>query len=82
MSFFVPNGLAFNQYVNLGECIEKRLEPMIKEYYQDRNCVFWPDLASSHYANMVQNYMLDIRYVAKEVNLANVPIARPIEDFC
>jgi hypothetical protein len=56
---------------------------MIKEYYQDGNYVFWPDLASSHYANKAQNYLVEknIRYVAKEVNPANVPKVRPIEDF-
>ena len=57
--YFVPSGLAVNQHVYLGECIKKRLEPMIENYYQDGNYVFWPDLGSSHYANMVQNYMLE-----------------------
>ncbi|RNA07908.1 hypothetical protein BpHYR1_042657 [Brachionus plicatilis] len=35
------------------------------------------------YMNMVQNYMLgkNIGYFAKEVNSANVPKARPIEDI-
>lgn len=56
---------------------------MIKEYYWDGNYVFWLDLVSSHYGNIVQNYMLDknIRCVSKEVNPSNVPKARPIEDF-
>ncbi|RNA07558.1 glucosylceramidase 4 [Brachionus plicatilis] len=65
------------QHVFLGECIKKRLELMIKEYYQDGNYVSRPNLASLHYAIMVQNYL----YVAKEVNQANVPKARQIEDF-
>ncbi|RNA01035.1 hypothetical protein BpHYR1_019756 [Brachionus plicatilis] len=30
------------QRVDLGECIKKRLEPMIKEYYQDGNYIFCP----------------------------------------
>ncbi len=38
--YFVPSGLAVNQHVYLGECIKKRLEPIIKEYYQDGNYVF------------------------------------------
>ena len=82
-SYSVPSGLAVNQHDSLGECIKKRLEPMIKEYYQDGNYVFWPDLASSYYASMIQNYMLDKNkgYVSKEVNPANVLKARPIEDF-
>ncbi|RNA06271.1 hypothetical protein BpHYR1_004382 [Brachionus plicatilis] len=32
-------GLAINQHVYLGECIKTRLEPMIKEYYQDGNYI-------------------------------------------
>ena len=81
--YFVPSGLAVNQDVYLEQCIKKRLEPMIKKYYSDGNYVFWPDLASSHYANQVQNYLIEknIRYVAKFDNPANVPKARPIEDF-
>ena len=81
--YFVPSGLAVNQDVYLKECIQKRLEPMIKKYYSDGNYVFWPDLASSHYANKVQKYLLgkNIRYVAKLDNPANVPKARPNEDF-
>ena len=81
--YFVPNGLAVNQEVYLNECIQKRLEPMIKKYYPRGGYVFWPDLASSHYANSVQKYLVDqnIPFVAKKDNPANVPKARPIEDF-
>ena len=57
--YFVPNGLSVNQYVYLEECVKKRLERMITKYYNDGNYVFWPDLATSHYANMVQNYLLE-----------------------
>jgi hypothetical protein len=45
--------------------------------------VFWPDKASSHYANIVVNHLRDegIDFVQKEDNPANVPEARSIEDF-
>ena len=52
--YFIPSGLAVNQEVYIKECIMKRLEPMIKKYYPDGGYVFWPDLASSHYAKSVQ----------------------------
>ena len=55
----------------------------IREKYRHRPYVFWPDLASSHYANSVQNYLLSemVKFVPKMVNPAKVPKARPIEDF-
>jgi len=81
--YFVPSGLAMSQKVYLNECIEKRLVPMIKKYYSGGNYVFWPDLASSHYAKSVQEYLVkkNIPFVPKSDNPANVPKARPIEDF-
>lgn len=81
--YFVPSGLAVNQHVYIKECIKKRLEPMIKKYYSGGGYVFWPDLASSHYAKLVQKHLVkqNIPFVAKTDNPANVPKARPIEDF-
>lgn len=55
--FIAPSGLAINQEVYLKECIKKRLIPFIKKYHSDNNFVFWPDLASSHYANSVINHL-------------------------
>ena len=45
--------------------------------------MFWPDLASSHYATSVQQHLQTekIRFVPKNRNPANVPKVRPIEDF-
>ena len=45
--------------------------------------MFWPDLASSHYANDVRDYLKakGIATVPKAINPANVPEARPIENF-
>ncbi|RNA11474.1 hypothetical protein BpHYR1_020255 [Brachionus plicatilis] len=52
-----------SQHVYLGECIKKRLEPKIKEYYQDDNYVFLPDLVSSHFANNFSPYLTNVSYV-------------------
>jgi len=54
--------------------------PFIRKH---SNYIFWPDFASSHYANSVLNYLREqkIKFVEKTENPANVPEARPIEDF-
>lgn len=45
--------------------------------------IFWPDLASSHYAESVMDFMIEkrINFVEKYENPANVPEVRPIEQF-
>ena len=45
--------------------------------------MFWPDLASAHYSNKVQDYLKgeNIEYVLRDKNPANVPELHPIEDF-
>ena len=57
--------------------------PFIKKHYKQGKYVFWPDLATSHTAKSVTNWLKDnnIRFVPKHMNLANVPEARPIEDL-
>ena len=81
--FFVPSGLAINQYIYLDECIKKRLIPFIEKHHSDGQYVFWPNLASAHYAKTVIAYLREkkVNFVEKEDNPANVPEARPIENF-
>lgn len=81
--YFMPSGLAINQKIYLEECIKKRLMPFISEYHSDGNYVFWPDLASSHYAKTVTDYLTEqkVTFVSKQENPANLPECRPIEDF-
>ena len=59
------------------------MEPLIQKHYPQGKYVFWPDLASANYAHVVQDYLKEkkINYMAKWMNPANVPKARPIEDF-
>jgi hypothetical protein len=73
---------AINTDTYLKECVQKRLIPYI-QYNYDNNYVFWPDKASSHYANQVVNHLREegVNFVEKEDNPANVPEARCIEDF-
>ena len=81
--FIVPARLAINQTVYKNDCIIKRLIPFINKHHSDGNYVFWPDLASSHNARSVTNYLNEknIRYATKFDNPACVPELRPIEDF-
>ena len=50
---FLKSGFAVNQHVYHKQCLEDRLLPFINKYHSDGNYVFWPDLSTSHYANMV-----------------------------
>ena len=45
--------------------------------------LFWPDLATSHYATAVRTELdsIGIEYVSKVQNPPNVPQARPIEEY-
>ena len=82
--YFVPSKQAINQHIYLNECIKKRLLPFLNEYYKhNQGYVFWPDLASAHYAANVTDFMKEknILFVPKSINPANTPEARPIEDF-
>lgn len=81
--FFVPSKTAVNQFVYLGECLEKRLVPFIRQHHPDGQYIFYPDLASSHYAQRVVKWYNDnsINYVKKAENPANCPEVRPIENF-
>jgi hypothetical protein len=63
--------------------LKNKLVPFIREKYLDNQYVFWPDLASSHYAKTVQEYLKceNINYVPKDQNPAFLPKARVIEGF-
>jgi hypothetical protein len=63
--------------------LRSKLVPFIKEHHNDGNYVFWPDLASSHYAQATMDFLDEkkIIYVPKGDNPPNVPQARPIENF-
>ena len=53
------------------------------QQHKRKKTVFWSDLASSYYAESVTSYLdaKKLKYVKKLENPANVPEARPIEDF-
>ena len=80
---FIPSGLAVNRWVYVGRCIRPVLRPFLKKHYPNGGYVFWPDLATAHYANFTIGELQanGIPFVPKWSNPANVPKARPIEDF-
>ena len=53
---FVPSGTAINQNIYLKECLIDKFIPFIESFHSDGQYIFWPDLASSHYANSVTSY--------------------------
>lgn len=81
--FFCPRRGSLDGEMYRKECIKKRLLPFLQEKHGDGNYVFWPDLASAHYAKETQELMksLDINFVPRESNPPNVPQLRPIENF-
>lgn len=79
---FRKSGIAIDQNVYL-EMLKAQLVPFIERNYSTGSYVFWPDLASAHYAKIVTKFLNDhnIPFVPKTMNPANLPKARPIEDF-
>lgn len=72
-----------NQDVYLKNCIKEGLEKFINKFHKNDNVVFWPDLATCHYAKKVTDYMRlkNIDFVPKDANPPNCPQLRPIERF-
>ena len=83
----VTKSEAINQYIYLRECLQKKLLPFIKKNTKKNlNYLFWPDLARSHYAKSVTNWLdanlpKNVEMVPESSNPPNVPQARPIESF-
>ena len=77
------SGLAIDKETYIEECLEERLIPFIRKHHKDDDYVFWPDLASAHYARDTIDYLIEkgINHVDKEENPANLPEVRPIEKF-
>ena len=59
----------------MSTCIQKRLVPFIEEHHMDDDFVFWPELASAHYAKIVLDYLKDknVEIVPRKDNPPNLP---------
>ena len=77
-----PNSINGEIYHN--HCIKDKLMKFINSYYKkDNSIIFWPDLATAHYAKATTDLLTDINvpFVLKEDNPPNIPQCRPIENF-
>ena len=81
--YCAPSGGALNAQTYKTKCIRQRLKPFLDTHHMDGNYLFWPDLASCHYAKETIAVLeeLGINYVSKDMNPPNCPQLRPIEDF-
>lgn len=72
-----------NADIYLRECVKKRLIPFIESFGNEKKILFWPDMASSHYAGIVVAELekKNIEFVIKSSNGPNLPHVRPIEKF-
>ena len=79
--FFAKQSQAINEITYLRQCVQARLIPFINKYHNNEKVLFWPDLASSHYANSVIEFFEEqnIDFVPREKNPQNCPQARPVE---
>lgn len=77
---FITTG-TINREIYIEECLKKRLLPFYRKHKIPT--LFWPDLASAHYAKDTLNFMKTkkIQFVAKEMNPPNVPQCRGIETY-
>lgn len=77
---FVTTG-TINGQIYREECLQKRLLPFLRSHRGPT--LFWPDLASCHYAKPVMDWYeaKGVNVVPKEANPPNTPELRPIEKF-
>ncbi len=82
-AYLAPKNCATDSKLYSKECIEKRLVPFLKKYHEDGRYVFWPDLATAHYAkNTIAIFnKFGIKFFERAHNPPNVPQLRPIEKF-
>ena len=55
--YIVPSGQAVDQDVYINKCLRPRLLKFIDKHYDRSQVVFWPDLASSHYAKRTTDFL-------------------------
>ena len=81
--FFCPATSNVNKDIYVNKCVKQRLLPFIQQYHSDDRYIFWPDLATAHYANFTLETFtkLNINYIKKDLNFPVVPHLRPIENF-
>jgi hypothetical protein len=83
LPFFLerPNSMDGNTYRE--ECIRKRLVPFIQQYHMADSVIFWPDLASAHYARQTTALLqeLNIPFIQHHENPPNLPQCSPYREL-
>lgn len=79
---FFKGGLAVYAQVYNERCVPE-LSKFIQKYHKKEKTIFWPDLASSHYAKSTLENLKNkkIEFVPKEMNASSVPQLGPMETF-
>jgi transposase len=77
------NSLALSSTIYVNECLKKHLVPFLSTAYPSGHYIFWPDLASCHYASATLEWLNNnkIPFLPKEKNPPCAPQIRPIERF-
>ena len=72
-----------NGQIYLNDIIKGPFLDFVKTHNDQSKILFWPDLATSHYVQPVQNFLKNerIAFVPKNRNPPNFPQGRPIEQF-
>ena len=81
--FIQESSIAIDAERYINKCLKPKLFKFIRSWYNHDEYVFWPDLASAHYANTTIETLKanKIVFVSRGDNPPNVPQARPIEKF-
>ncbi len=63
--------------------MKKRLIPFINQHHEMEDILFWSDLATCHYANLVTHFLREekLDFVERKENPPNFPQAKGIEKF-
>ena len=72
---------SINGEIYLKECLQRRLLPFLRLH--NKPVLFWPDLATCHYARNVTDWLKrrQIEFIEKNENPPNCPHLRPIERY-
>ena len=73
--------IAVREETYLKRSIRGRLLPFVNKYHQNDKILFWPNLASFHYASSVLHCLQanNVPFVRRNQNPTNIPQYRPIE---
>jgi hypothetical protein len=74
---------SMNKEIYIKECIKKRLLPFIRQHHEIDKILFWPDLATCHYAKVVIDFLQrqNMSFVPKRKILLMSPKQEELKSF-